>query len=127
MTSVLDCGVAKQCDNYLVTEPRFSVQPYLLPNTLDCLRRAIGLAGAYRLTGAGCKKDFNKGVLPVAHIWSHIKEGDRVKHQDLEVISQFGEGEEFSIASKSSLELRIRGPWLKPWPRTTPLPASSTY
>ena len=98
------------------------MQPYLLPNTLDCLRRAIGLAGAYRLTGAGCKKDFNKGVLPVAHIWSHIKEGDGVKHQDLEVISQFGEGEKFRIASKLSSELRIRyGPWLKPWPRTTPL------
>jgi hypothetical protein len=77
MISVPDGGLAEQCDNYLVTKPRFSVQPYLLPNTLDCLRRAVGLAGAYRLTSAGCKKVFNKGVLPVAHIWSHIKEGDR--------------------------------------------------
>jgi hypothetical protein len=74
--SVPDRGVAEQCDNHLVTEPHFSAQPYPLPNTLDCLRRAIGLTGAYRLTGAGCKKDFNKGVLLVAHIWSHIKEGD---------------------------------------------------
>ena len=58
--SVPDRGVAEQCGNHPVTEPRFSVQPHLLPNTLDCLRRAIGLAGAYRLTDAGCKKDFNK-------------------------------------------------------------------
>ena len=43
-------------------------------------------------------------------------------------ITTFGEGEEFRIALKSSSELRIRGgPWLKPWPHTTPLPASSTY
>ena len=84
--------------------------------------------GVYTLAGAGCKKDFNEGVLLVTYIWSHIKEGNGVKHQDLEVMSQFGEREEFSIALKSSLELRIRGgPWLKPWPRTTPLPASSTY
>jgi hypothetical protein len=41
-------------------------------------------------------------------------------------ITTFGEEEEFGIASKSSSELRIRGgPWLKPWQRTTPLPASS--
>ena len=58
--SIPDRGIAEQYDIHLVTEPRFSVQPYLLPNRLDCLRRAIGLAGAYRLTGAGCKKDFNK-------------------------------------------------------------------
>jgi hypothetical protein len=64
--SLPDRGVAEQCDNHLVTEPRIFVQPYLLPNTLDCLRRAVGLTGAYRLTGASCKKDFNKGVLPVA-------------------------------------------------------------
>jgi len=38
------------------------------------------------LTGAGCKKDFNKGVLPVTYIWSHIEEGNEVKHQDLEVM-----------------------------------------
>ena len=61
--SVPDRGVAEQCDNYLVTEPRFSVQPYLLPNTLDCLKRVVSLTGAYRLTSTGCKKDFNKGVL----------------------------------------------------------------
>jgi len=60
---------------------------------------------AYRLTGAGCKKDFNKGMLPVTYIWSHIKEGDGVKHQYLEVISQFGEGGKFRIASKLSSEL----------------------
>ena len=71
--------------------------------------------GVYTLTGVGCKKDFNEGVLPVAHIWSHIKEGNGVKHQDLEVILQFGSGEEFRIASKSSSELRIQGgPWFKP-------------
>jgi len=58
---------------------------------LDCLRRVIGLTGAYALTSAGCKKDFNKGVLPVTYIWSHIEEGNGVKHQDLEVMSQFGE------------------------------------
>jgi len=40
--------------------------------------------GAYTLTGASYKKDFNKGVLPVAYIWSHIKEGSGVKHHDLE-------------------------------------------
>ena len=68
MISVLDGGVAEQCDNHLVTNLRFSVQPYLLLNTLDCLRRAIGLVGVYRLTGAGYKKDFNKGILPVAYI-----------------------------------------------------------
>ena len=61
-------------------------------------------------TGAGYKKDFkNKGVLPATYIWSHIKEGNGVKHQDLEVVSQFSRGEEFRIASKSSSELRIRG------------------
>ena len=39
-------------------------------------------------------------------------------------ITTLGE-EEFRIALKSSQELRIRGgPWPKPWPRTTPLPAS---
>jgi hypothetical protein len=74
--SVLDRGVTEQYNNHLVTKPRFSVQPYLLPNTLDCLRRAVGLMGAYRLTGASCKKDFNKGVLLVAYIWSRVKEGD---------------------------------------------------
>jgi hypothetical protein len=37
---------------------------------------------------AGYKKDFNKGILPVAHIWSHIKKGNRVKHQDLEAVSR---------------------------------------
>ena len=46
------------------------------------------MTGAYTLTGAGCKKGFNKGVLPVTYIWSHIKEGDGVKHHDLEQISQ---------------------------------------
>ena len=72
-------------------------------------------AGAYTHTGAGYKKDFNKCVLPITHIWSHIKEGNGVKHQDLEVILQFGREDEFRIASKSSLELRIRGrPWFKP-------------
>jgi len=64
------------------------MQPYLLPNTLNCLRREIGLIGAYTLTSAGCKKDFNKGVLPVAYMRSHIKEGNKVKHQDLEAISR---------------------------------------
>jgi len=42
--------------------------------------------GAYTLTSAGYKKDFNKGVLPVAHIRGHIEEGNKVKHHDLEQI-----------------------------------------
>ena len=36
--------------------------------------------GAYTLASAGCKKDFNKGVLPVAYMRSYIKEGNGVKH-----------------------------------------------
>lgn len=44
--------------------------------------------GAYTLTSAGYKKDFNKGVLPVAYIWSYIKEGTEVKHHDPEQISR---------------------------------------
>jgi len=80
------------------------------------------------LTSAGYKKDFNKGILLITHIWSHIKEDNGVKHQDPEVMLQFDRGEGFRMASKSSSELPIRGgPWLKPWPRTTRLPASSTY
>jgi hypothetical protein len=46
-------------------------------------------------------------VLPVAHIWSRIKEGDGVKHQDPEVISQFGKGEKSRIASKLSSQLDV--------------------
>jgi len=42
--------------------------------------------GIYTLTGAGYKKDFNKGVLLVTYIWSYIKKGNRVKYQDLEAI-----------------------------------------
>jgi hypothetical protein len=60
------------------------------------------LADAYTLTGAGCKKDFNKGVLLVVHMWSHIKKGNRVKHQDLEAISQLLVREEFRTASNPS-------------------------
>jgi len=56
---------------------------------------AIGLTGAYTLTGAGCKGVFSKGVLLVTRIWGCIGGGDRVKHQDLEVMSQFGGEEEF--------------------------------
>ena len=63
-------------------------QPHLPPNTLNCLRGAISLMGAYTLTSAGYKKDFNKGVLPVAHIWSHIEEGSGVKHHNPEQISR---------------------------------------
>jgi hypothetical protein len=39
-------------------------------------------------TGSAGYKDFNKGILSVAHIWSHIKKGNRVKHQDLEAVSR---------------------------------------
>ena len=42
-------------------------------------------------------------------------------------VTTFSEEEEFRIASKSSLELRILGrPWLKPWSRTTPFLALHT-
>jgi len=37
--------------------------------------------GAYTLTSASYKKDFNRGILLVAHIRSHIKEGNKAKHQ----------------------------------------------
>lgn len=53
------------------------------------------MTGAYTLTGAGCKGDFNKGVLLVTRIWGRIGGGDGVKHQDLEMMSQLGGGEEF--------------------------------
>jgi len=79
------------------------VQPYLLPNTLNRLKRAIGLAGAYTFTGAGCKKDFNKGVLPVAHMWSHIKKGNGVKQQDLEAISRLLVREQLQIRAPNSM------------------------
>ena len=55
---------------------------------LNYLRGVIGLMGIYTLTSAGCKKDFNKDILLVAYIWSHIKEGSGVKHYDLEQISR---------------------------------------
>jgi len=42
--------------------------------------------GAYTLTSASCKKDFNKGMLLVAYMRGHIKEGNKVKHHDLEQI-----------------------------------------
>jgi hypothetical protein len=44
--------------------------------------------GVYTLISASYKRDFNKGVLLVAYIRTHIKEGNEVKHQDLEVISR---------------------------------------
>ena len=77
------------------------MQPHLLLNALNCLRKAISLTGAYTLTSAGCKKDFNKGMLPVAHIWSYMEEGNGVKHQDLEAI------EKFKIASNPSSEFDV--------------------
>ena len=42
--------------------------------------------GVYTLTGAGCKKDFNKGMLPVVHMRGYIEESNKVKHHDLEQI-----------------------------------------
>jgi len=44
--------------------------------------------GAYTLASTGCQKDFNEGVLPVAHIWNHIEEGSGVKHHDPKQISR---------------------------------------
>ena len=61
----------------------------------------------YRLASAGCKKDFNECMLPVIYIWSYIKKGNRVKHQYLEVILQFGKGGKFRIASKLSSEFDV--------------------
>ena len=62
-----------------MTEPCLSMQPHPL-YALNCFRRAIGLTGAYTLAGAGCEKDFNKGVLLVAYMWSYMEEGNRVKY-----------------------------------------------
>ena len=63
-------------------------KPHFFPNMLNCFKKAIGLAGIYMFTSASCKKDFNKGVLPVAYIWSHIKRSNRIKHHNLKQISQ---------------------------------------
>ena len=56
------------------------MEPYFLLNILDCLKRVIDLTGVYTLIGTGGKKDFNKGVLLVTYIQSHIKKGDVVKY-----------------------------------------------
>ena len=67
----------------------------------------------------------NKGVLPATYISNYIEEGGGVKTPRSRTgITTFGEGEKFRMASNSSIR---GGPWLKPWPRTTPFPASSTY
>jgi len=58
--------------------------------------------GVYTLTSASCKKNFNKGVLLVAHIWSHIEEGSEVKHHDPEQISRL------LVRERSLVELQIR-------------------
>jgi len=83
------------------------VQPYLFLNILNCLKKAIGLVSVYTLTGASCKKDFNKGVLLVAYMWSHNKKGNRVKHQDLEAISRLLVREESRTASNPGSEFNV--------------------
>ena len=58
--------------------------------------------GAYALTGTGCKKDFNKGVLLVAHIWSYTEENDGAKIRRSRIdITTFG-------GERSSEQLQIR-------------------
>jgi hypothetical protein len=54
------------------------------------------------LTSASYKKDFNKGVLLVTYMRSHIKEGSKVKYQDLEVLLRLLVREEFIIALNPS-------------------------
>jgi hypothetical protein len=44
----------------------------------ESILSAIGLLGALTFGGTGCKKDFNIGVLPIAHIWSHIDEREKL-------------------------------------------------
>jgi len=98
-----DCGVAKLL-------PRLSVQPHLLPNALDCLRRVIGLIGVYTLTGAGYKKDFNKGMLLVARMEPYRGRQWGKTPRSGGNITQLLVRE---VQNSFKSELRIRcGPWL---------------